>query len=111
MATTDEMTESIRWFSETTLDDVPLVGGKNASLGEMVRELEGVGIGPRSIASTRRKLKLGRREFGLLAGVTSNAVYLWETGESNPSTKSRAVLVGLRKVGVRDARKILEDME
>jgi pyruvate,water dikinase len=34
----------IRWFSETTLDDIPLVGGKNASLGEMVRELGRFGI-------------------------------------------------------------------
>ncbi len=25
----------IRWFEETTIDDVPLVGGKNAFLGEM----------------------------------------------------------------------------
>lgn len=29
----------IRWFKEITLDDIPLVGGKNASLGEMYREL------------------------------------------------------------------------
>lgn len=29
----------IRWFEETTIDDIPLVGGKNASLGEMYREL------------------------------------------------------------------------
>jgi len=29
----------IRWFDELGLDDVPLVGGKNASLGEMYREL------------------------------------------------------------------------
>ena len=29
----------IRWFSETTIADVPIVGGKNASLGEMYREL------------------------------------------------------------------------
>ena len=28
-----------RWFSEIGIDDVPLVGGKNASLGEMTREL------------------------------------------------------------------------
>lgn len=34
----------IRWFSETTIEDVPLVGGKNASLGEMYRELTGQGI-------------------------------------------------------------------
>jgi pyruvate, water dikinase len=29
----------IRWFKDLGLADVPLVGGKNASLGEMVREL------------------------------------------------------------------------
>ncbi|TQD24379.1 phosphoenolpyruvate synthase [Methanolobus vulcani] len=29
----------IRWFSEITIDDIPSVGGKNASLGEMYREL------------------------------------------------------------------------
>ncbi|MCQ1537304.1 phosphoenolpyruvate synthase [Methanosarcina sp. KYL-1] len=34
----------IRWFKDTTIDDVPLVGGKNASLGEMYRELSSKGI-------------------------------------------------------------------
>lgn len=34
----------IRWFAELTIDDVPLVGGKNASLGEMFRELTPQGI-------------------------------------------------------------------
>ncbi len=34
----------IRWFNELTIDDIPLVGGKNASLGEMVRELIPQGI-------------------------------------------------------------------
>src|SRR3990167_9066703 len=34
----------IRWFNELGSDDVPLVGGKNASLGEMVRELSGQGV-------------------------------------------------------------------
>jgi len=74
-------------------------------------ETDAARIGPRSIASTRKKLKLGRREFGLLAGVTGNAVYLWETGESRPSGKSRAALVGLRKIGVKDARSMLQGME
>jgi pyruvate,water dikinase len=37
-------TRFIRWFSELGVADVPLVGGKNASLGEMYRELEGQGI-------------------------------------------------------------------
>ena len=34
----------IRWFEETTIDDIPLVGGKNASLGEMYRELTKKGV-------------------------------------------------------------------
>jgi pyruvate,water dikinase len=34
----------IRFFSEIGVDDVPLVGGKNASLGEMYRELTAAGL-------------------------------------------------------------------
>jgi len=40
----NDATPFIRWFSELTIDDVPLVGGKNASLGEMYRELTPKGI-------------------------------------------------------------------
>jgi pyruvate,water dikinase len=29
----------IKWFADINIADIPLVGGKNASLGEMVREL------------------------------------------------------------------------
>jgi pyruvate,water dikinase len=38
------MATYIRWFSEISAADVPLVGGKNASLGEMVRELGPQGV-------------------------------------------------------------------
>ena len=34
----------IRWFEEVTIEDIPSVGGKNASIGEMYRELTGKGI-------------------------------------------------------------------
>jgi len=34
----------IRFFKELTIDDVPIVGGKNASLGEMYRELTEQGV-------------------------------------------------------------------
>jgi len=33
----------IRWFAELGLDDIPLVGGKNASLGEMYRAVSTAG--------------------------------------------------------------------
>ena len=36
--------EYIRWFDSLTLDDIPLVGGKNASFGEMIQELTPLGV-------------------------------------------------------------------
>jgi pyruvate,water dikinase len=34
----------IKWFADTTIEDIPIVGGKNASLGEMYRELAEKGV-------------------------------------------------------------------
>ena len=34
----------VRFFEELGIDDVPLVGGKNASLGEMFQKLSGEGV-------------------------------------------------------------------
>jgi pyruvate,water dikinase len=43
----------VRWFEEIKIEDVPLVGGKNASLGEMYRELSSQGIKiPNGFATT-----------------------------------------------------------
>jgi pyruvate,water dikinase len=38
------MTQSIRWFSELGMADLEQVGGKNASLGEMVSHLAALGV-------------------------------------------------------------------
>jgi pyruvate,water dikinase len=42
--TSSENAKYIRWFEDLTSDDVPSVGGKNASLGEMIRTLKEVGV-------------------------------------------------------------------
>ena len=43
----------VRWFDETSMDDVAVVGGKNASLGEMYRQLADRGIRvPNGFATT-----------------------------------------------------------
>ena len=41
---TSAPTSCIRWFNDLRLTDLPLVGGKNASLGEMARELTPLGV-------------------------------------------------------------------
>lgn len=56
----------IKRFGEITIDDVPLVGGKNASLGEMVRELGGRGVKvPDGFATTAEAFRHFIREAGL----------------------------------------------
>jgi pyruvate,water dikinase len=47
------MTQSIRWFSELGMADLEQVGGKNASLGEMVSHLAALGVAvPDGFATT-----------------------------------------------------------
>ncbi len=40
----DKSNASILWFDQLGIEDVPLVGGKNASLGEMYRNLSSLGV-------------------------------------------------------------------
>jgi pyruvate,water dikinase len=45
--------QSIIWFEQLKMDDVPQVGGKNASLGEMISELSKAGVSvPGGFATT-----------------------------------------------------------
>src|SRR4028119_95956 len=43
----------ILWFEEVGIEDIPLVGGKNASLGEMIQQLTPKGVNvPTGFATT-----------------------------------------------------------
>ena len=56
----------IKWFVDITIDDVSLVGGKNASLGEMFRELTPKGVKvPNGFAITAEAYRHLLREAGL----------------------------------------------
>jgi pyruvate,water dikinase len=60
----------IRWFKDISIDDVPSVGGKNASLGEMYRHLSGAGVRvPNGFAITADAYRHFMHETGLVATV------------------------------------------
>ena len=44
-----------------------------------------------------------------LAGVTVGAVFQWEKGKFEPKDEKKKILVGLRKLGRREARNLLEE--
>jgi len=63
MVNTQNKKKLILWFKETTINDVPLVGGKNASLGEMYSTLSKKGVSiPNgfSITATAYRYLLGK---------------------------------------------------
>ncbi len=64
------MNHYIRWFSEIGIADIPSVGGKNASLGEMFCELtpEGIRV-PAGFAITADAYRFFLREAGLDAKI------------------------------------------
>ncbi|HMS86076.1 MAG TPA: PEP/pyruvate-binding domain-containing protein, partial [Nitrospira sp.] len=54
---------AIRWFEDIGIEDIPLVGGKNASLGEMYRELASQGVKvPNGFAVTAEAYRAFLRE-------------------------------------------------
>ena len=61
----------IRWFAEIAIEDIPLVGGKNASLGEMFRELGSQGVKiPDGFAVTAEAYRHFLNETGLNARIS-----------------------------------------
>ena len=91
----------ILWFDEISIEDVPLVGGKNASLGEMYRNLtkEGVKI-PNGFAVTAyaynyflEKANIKNELKDILKGLdTSNIKNLSERGRKARETILKAEL-------------------
>jgi len=56
----------IKWFEDLKIEDVPLVGGKNASLGEMIRSLGEKGVNvPGGFAITAYAYKYTMEEAGI----------------------------------------------
>jgi pyruvate, water dikinase len=66
------MNAYIRWFNELRLSDVPLVGGKNASLGELLRNLAPAGVRvPNGFAITADAYRFFMRDTGLASTVAA----------------------------------------
>src|SRR5512138_503993 len=90
MKTSSAKTQSqfVRWFETLNNHDVPLVGGKNASLGEMVSTLKSTGIRiPDGFATTADAYwhfveanHLKEKIQSLLSELESGAKSLEETG-------------------------------
>jgi pyruvate, water dikinase len=87
----------IKWFADITIDDIPLVGGKNASLGEMVRELAGQGVNvPDGFAITAEAYRHFIREAGLDDFIHAQLADLDTHDSENLSRRGHAIRQAIR---------------
>jgi pyruvate, water dikinase len=81
----------VRWFEELGSTDVPLVGGKNASLGEMTRALSGEGIRvPGGFATTATAYRELLAENGLEKRIRVELA-AWRSGGRTLEEAGRAI--------------------
>jgi len=111
----------VMWFDEIELDDIPQVGGKNASLGEMRRELTAKGVSiPDGFAVTAYAYRYLLDSAGIKNEIedvlsdldTHDIQNLSERGEKVRSLIYNAPLPDdLREAIVQDYRKLCEEYE
>jgi DNA-binding transcriptional regulator YiaG len=70
-------------------------------------EARGARLSPGLIRKLRKRLALTQAAVARLVGVSAAAVVQWERGRATPAGKNRAALVGLRRIGRREARRLL----
>ena len=71
----------VRWLEKMTVDDIPVVGGKNASLGEMLRTLGSTGIRvPNGFATTAHAYWVFIESNNLKASIEEN-INSWKAGK------------------------------
>ena len=89
---TSPISPFIKWFADITIDDVPLVGGKNASLGEMVRELTAKGVKvPDGFAITADAYRHFIHEAGIDESIRATLADLDTRDMANLSTRGQSV--------------------
>ena len=81
------MKKLVMWLNEVGMEDIELVGGKNASLGEMIKGLSSIGI----------KVPMGF--------VVTSAAYWYFVDYNNLRDKIKEILTGLDPNNIEDLSK------
>ena len=82
----------VLWFEDLRIEDVPLVGGKNASLGEMYRNLTKKGVKiPNGFAVTATAYNYLLEKAGIKDDIRSILKGLDTSNMSNLSERGRKV--------------------
>lgn len=71
------------------------------------KEVKVARISSRAIKNIRKKFGISQEKLAALLNVSPGAVAFWEQGRAKPRGDNKAALVGLRKLGRRDVKRLL----
>ena len=108
-STVSRLRKTVSELERLTAQQQKDLGKGKVPLEATPEEVKGSRFSPRLIQSLRRRLGLSQKEMATLAGVTIGAIYQWEKGIFEPRGQKKGVLVALRRLGRRAARKLLEE--
>ena len=108
-ATISQLRRTVQGLQRQAAQQEKMTGGERLSLEASPEEMKKARFSPRLIKSLRKKLGVTQKEMALLAGVTVGAIFQWEKGIFEPRGEKKKALVALRKLGRREAKKLLEE--
>ena len=84
--------------------------GRGFQPGVSEEEARAARLSPGLIRKLRVRLALSQAAVARMVGVSPAAVVQWEQGRATPAGRNRAALVGLRRLGRRQAKRVLASM-
>jgi len=108
-ATFSQLRKAVQNLQRQAAQQEKMTGGKQLPLEASPEEMKKARFSPRLIKSLRKRLGVSQKEMALLAGVTVGAIFQWEKGIFEPRGEKKKMLVALRKLRRREAKKLLEE--
>lgn len=66
---------------------------------------------PQGVRALRTRLGLSAVKMGALVGVSAQTIYNWEAGTTRPRAEQLAIIAAIRKMGKREVKARLEQMQ
>ncbi len=104
-----QLRKTVLGLQRVTAQQEKALRGQKLPLEAPPEEVKKARFSPRLIRSLRKHLGVTQKEMASLAGVTVGAIFQWEKGIFEPRGEKKRILVALRKLGRREARRILEE--
>lgn len=106
-STVSQLRKTVSGLQRFAAQQAKEMGSEKVELEATPEEMKGSRFSPRLIRSLRKRLGVTQKELAALAKVTVGAIYQWEKGIFEPRGDKKRILVALRRLGRREARKLL----